>query len=82
MAGRTSFVVQGFAYVDGRLVPTLRSTAQSESHALKQAEAIAQRLAGAAALKHDARDGAAEVTTILGAFGDVPDALADGLAGG
>lgn len=82
MAARTSFVVQGFDHVDGHLVATVRNVAQNESHALQQAEAIARRLPGAAAIRYVVQDGGPEMATILGAFGDVPDALADGLAGG
>lgn len=82
MAARTSFVVQGFDYVAGRLVPTTRAVAQGESHALLQAEALARRLPGAAAFKLAAVDGNPENTTVLGAFGDVPDDLSEGLAGG
>ena len=81
MTARTSFVVQAFEHIDGRLVATTRSTAPSEGLALKQAEAIAGKLPGAAALKLVAERGA-ESTTILGAFGDVPDDFSEGLAGG
>ena len=73
------FVVQGFDHVDGTLVPIEPRAAASEGDALRQAEAIARRLSGAAALKLVAQDGPA---TILGAFGDVPDDFAEGLAGG
>ncbi len=75
----TTFVVQGFDHVAGRLVPTERRAASSESDALRQAESIARRLSGAAALKLVVQDGPA---TILAAFGDVPDDFAEGLAGG
>lgn len=77
----TRYLVQAFEHVDGRLVPTLRRDAPSEGLALRQAEALAGRLPGAAALKLVSH-GTAETTTILGAFGDVPDDLSDGLAGG
>lgn len=77
--GPTTFVVQGFEHVDGRLVAIEPRAAASEGDALRQAEAIARRLSGAAALKLVAQDVPA---TILGAFGDVPDDFADGLAGG
>lgn len=81
MALRTSFVVQTFEHVGGKLVATARNGAPSEGFALRQAEAIAGKLPGAAALKI-ASDERGEITTILGAFGDVPDDFSDGLAGG
>ena len=81
MAVTTRFLVQAFEHVEGQLVPTRRTGAASESLALRQAEATAARLPGAAALRLAAGpDG--EAVTILGAFGDVPDDYADGLAGG
>ena len=82
MTARTTFVVQGFEHVDGRLVARRREVVPDESHALRQAEALARRLPGAAALKLLAGEGTVEVATTLGAFGDVPDDLLDGLAGG
>lgn len=84
MARRTTFVVQTFEHVRGRLTPTVQDVAPTESGALKRAEAIAARLPGGAALKvvADAETGEVESATILGAFGDVPDDFAEGLAGG
>lgn len=82
MAADTAFWVQGFEHVAGRLVPTTRRTAQGESNALQQAEALARRLPGAAAFAVDTRGDGGSITTILGAFGDVPDDVIDGLAGG
>jgi len=75
------FVVQAFEHVAGRLVPTLRRSASEEGDALRQAEALAARLPGAAALRL-APEGQDEPPTILGAFGDVPDDFSEGLAGG
>ena len=82
MAAQTIFWVQGFEHVAGRLVPTIRRTAQGQGNALQQAEALARRLPGAAAFAVETRDDGAETTTILAAFGDVPDDVIDGLAGG
>lgn len=75
------FVVQAFEHVGGMLTPTTRMDAPSESLALRQAEALAARLAGAVALKL-VSDAQGESSTVLGAFGDVPDDMSDGLAGG
>ncbi|GJE25631.1 hypothetical protein [Methylobacterium organophilum] len=75
-----SFVVQAFEHVSGRLVATLRRDATSQADALRQAEALAGRLSGAVALEVAPEDGS--IAAILGAFGDVPDDFADGLAGG
>lgn len=81
MERRIRFIIQAFEHVGGRLTPTMRGDAPSESLALRQAEALAARLPGAAALKIVA-SAEGETVTVLGAFGDVPDALAEGLAGG
>jgi len=81
MAAIGGFVVQAFEHVSGRLVPTLRRDAEGEGDALRQAEALAGRLPGAAALRLPP-EGTDEPATILGAFGDVPDDFSDGLAGG
>ena len=75
------FVVQGFEHVGGALVPTNRHSAVSVVDALRQAEALAAKLPGSAALRI-ADEAGAERVTVLGAFGDVPDTVAEGLAGG
>ncbi|WP_147081688.1 hypothetical protein [Methylobacterium haplocladii] len=82
MAADTAFWVEGFEHVAGRLVPTTRRTALGESNALQQAEALARRLPGAAAFALVTGEDGSEAQTILGAFGDVPDDVMDGLAGG
>ena len=73
-----------FQHKRKRLVPGAKEIAPTESGALKQPEAVARRLPGAAALKIVADDetGELESIAILGSFGDVPDDFADGLAGG
>ncbi|GLS42046.1 hypothetical protein [Methylobacterium brachythecii] len=82
MADGTTFFARGFEYVLGRLVATTDSAANSQTEALLRAETLARRLPGAAAFAvRPQRDGT-EVRTILGAFGDVPDDVIDGLAGG
>ena len=81
MERRIRFVVQAFEYAGGRLTATARSDAPSESLALRQAEALAARMPGAAALKL-VTGAEGETATVLGAFGDVPDEVAEGLAGG
>lgn len=75
------FIVQAFEHVGGRLTPTRRDAVPSESAALRQAEALAARLPGAAAFKL-VTSAEGETATVLGAFGDVPDEVAEGLAGG
>jgi hypothetical protein len=82
MPASTTYVVQGFEHVGGRLVTTMRNVAQSEKHALLQAEAFARKFSGAAALRLVRDEGEMETTTVLGAFGDVPDDFSDALAGG
>ena len=83
MASATRFVVEGYEHVGGRLTATTRRAASGEADALRQAEAIASRLPGAAALKLVPQaDAGTERRIVLGAFGDVPDEVAEGLAGG
>ncbi|MCE4223944.1 hypothetical protein HCU64_09295 [Methylobacterium sp. C25] len=82
MADETSFSVQGFEYVGGRLEATMRNPARSQTEALLHAEALARRLPGAAAFALSPREDGSPARTILGAFGDVPDDVIDGLAGG
>jgi hypothetical protein len=82
MAASTAFWVQGFEHVEGRLEPTTRRTALGLNDALQQAEALARKLPGAAVFAVETWDDVDETTTLLGAFGDVPDDVIDGLAGG
>ncbi|GEP10029.1 hypothetical protein [Methylobacterium gnaphalii] len=82
MAEGITFSVEGFEHVDGRLVAITRQRARGQSEALLQAEALARRLPGAAAFALRVNRDGSEVRTILGAFGDVPDDIIDGLAGG
>jgi hypothetical protein len=82
MADGTTFSVQGFEHVAGRLVATASSPAASQTEALLRAEALARRLPGAAAFALRPQADGTETRTILGAFGDVPDDVMDGLAGG
>jgi hypothetical protein len=82
MAEGTTFSVQGFEHVGGRLVSTISNVARSQAEALLQAEALARRLPGAAAFALGIREDGTAAQTILGAFGDVPDDVSDGLAGG
>ncbi|RVU14286.1 hypothetical protein [Methylobacterium oryzihabitans] len=84
MANRTTFLVQTFEIKRKRLVPGARDTAPTESGALKRAEAVARRMAGAAALKIVADDETGELdsVTILGQFGEVPEDFAEQVRGG
>jgi hypothetical protein len=60
-----------------KLVPTSKTEARSEAHALYQAERIAARKAGAAVIRITADDETGEVSEakVLTRFGDVPDDL-------
>lgn len=83
MATKTVFVVQTFALKRKRLVPDAQEAAVTPGGALKKAEALAQRLPGAAAIAMvvDDETGEVERATILGRFGEIPDDFADGLPG-
>lgn len=63
MALKTSFVVQPFELRRERLRPARQEPAQSEFGALKNAEALAARLPGAAALKVVADDETCRTTS-------------------
>lgn len=84
MTHKTTFVVQTFELKRKRLIPGQREIAPNESGALKEAEAMAGRLRGTAALRIVADDETGELdsTTILATFGEVPDDFAEQLAGG
>ena len=80
MTIKTAFVVQPFAITGSRsrrLVPLPKRKAQSEEHALHQAEHLATRRAGAAALALtvDTASGTMRGTRVLACFGKVPDHL-------
>ena len=83
MAMKTSYVVQPFEVHRKRLRPARQEAAQTESGALRKAEALAARMPGAAALKVVADDetGELEGVTILGPWGEVPDNFAESLQG-
>lgn len=65
-------------------MPTTKDTAPTEGGALKKAEAVSARVAGAAALSILLDDDTGEVrtATILGTFGEIPEDFADGLLDG
>jgi len=80
MTIKTAFVVQPFTITgrrSKRLVPLPKREAQSEEHALHQAEHLATRRAGAAALALtvDTASGMMRRTRILACFGQVPEDL-------
>jgi hypothetical protein len=80
MAIETAFVVQPFTAMgkrSKRLVPLPKREAQSEEHALHQAEHLATRRAGAAALALtvDTASGTMRGMRVLACFGKVPDDL-------
>ncbi len=84
MTIKTAFVVQPFAITGSRsrrLVPLPKREAQSQEHALHQAEHLATRRAGAAALALtllltvDTASGTMRGTRVLACFGKVPDDL-------
>ena len=80
MTIKTAFIVQPFAITGSRsrrLVPLPKREAQSEEHALHQAEHLATRRAGAAALALtvDTASGTMKGTRVLACFGKVPDDL-------
>lgn len=80
MTVQTAFVVQPFAF-EGRkrrrLVPLPKREVQSREHALHQAEYLATRRAGAAALALtvDTASGTVRQMRVLACFGTVPDDL-------
>ncbi|MCJ2125546.1 hypothetical protein [Methylobacterium sp. J-077] len=84
MAMKTTFVVQPFEIHRNRLRPARQETAQTESGALKKAEALAARMPGAAALKvvADEEIGELEGLTVLGQWGEVPEEFAESLRDG
>lgn len=84
MAMKTTFTVQPFELHRKRLRPGRQEVAQTETGALKKAEALAKRMPGAVALKVVADDdtGELEGVTILGRWGEVPDDFAESLQGG
>jgi len=80
MAMKTTFMVQTFTIKRKRLVPGDREVSQTESGALKKAEAMAGRLPGTAAIKVVADDETGELeATILGEFGEIPEDFAESL---
>lgn len=81
MANKTTFVVQSFEMKRGRLVPTAKDAAPTQSAALKRAESLSGRLPGTAAICVTADDETGELhaVTILGTFGRVPDDFAESL---
>ena len=82
MTIQTTFVVQPFALGgrrSRRLVPLPKREVQSREHALHQAEYLATRRAGAAALALtvDTASGTVRQMRVLACFGKVPDDLGD-----
>ena len=80
MTIQTAFVVQPFTLTGKkrrRLVPLPKREVQSEQHALHQAEYLATRRAGAAALALtvDAASGTLRQMRVLACFGTVPKDL-------
>ncbi len=80
MTIETAFVVQPFTVIGSRskrLVPLPKREVQSVEHALHQAEHLATRRAGAAALALtvDTASGAMRGMRVLACFGKVPDDL-------
>jgi hypothetical protein len=79
MTIQTAFVVQPFAFEGRRrrLVPLPKREVQSREHALHQAEYLATRRAGAAALALtvDTASGTMRQMRVLACFGKVPDDL-------
>jgi len=77
MAAKTVYVVQAFELHRKRLVPTTKTEARSEAHALYRAEQVASHKAGAAVISINADDETGEVSEakVLARFGDVPDDL-------
>src|SRR3954453_5702493 len=78
MTIKTAFVVQPFTTEgrrNGRLIPLPKREAQSEEHACHQAEYLAPRRAGAAALALtvDTTSGTMRQMRVLASFGNVPD---------
>ena len=84
MTAKPTYVVQTFEKKRGRLVPTTKEVAPSESGARKKAEAVAGRMPGAAAISIvvDAESGEVQAATILGTWGEIPDDFAESLMGG
>ena len=78
MTIKTAFMVQPFT-TEGRrnrrLIPLPKREAQSEEHACHQAEYLATRRAGAAALALtvDTASGTMRQMRVLASFGNVPD---------
>lgn len=84
MSAKPTFVVQTFERKRGRLVPTAKEIAPSESGARKKAEAVAGRMPGSAAISIvvDAESGEVQAATILGTWGEVPEDFAESLLAG
>lgn len=81
MANKTTFIVQAFERKRGRLVPGSKEVAPTVNGAKKRAEALANRVPGAAAISVTADDETGELASaeILATFGEVPDDFADSL---